>query len=128
MLLEQHICHVQCNADIFVSSVLYQQCSNCSVAYSHATHKTNNNTIQIDTQGKGVMQFRKPESKKNHTRITMLSETCVCVYVCVCVVCVCVCACLCVCVCVQGANTPLGARKILSIEEQYEKLRDGTME
>jgi hypothetical protein len=25
-------------------------------------------------------------------------------------------------------NTPLGARKILSVEEQYEKLKDGTMD
>ena len=29
---------------------------------------------------------------------------------------------------VTGRNTPLGARKILSVEEQYEKLRDGTLE
>ena len=29
---------------------------------------------------------------------------------------------------VTGRNTPLGARRILSVEEQYEKLRDGTLE
>jgi hypothetical protein len=29
---------------------------------------------------------------------------------------------------VTGRNTPLGARKILSIEEQYEALKDGTIE
>ncbi len=29
---------------------------------------------------------------------------------------------------VTGRNTPLGARKILSVEEQYDRLKDGTLD